>query len=259
MVLIEHFDHLRTVTGSNFCKQMNRLSSGDAAMSLIQLNNLHKHYEMGTQTVKALNGIDLSIEKNEYVGFIGSSGSGKSTMLNILGCLDRPTDGNYVLNQKDVSTMNPDELAEIRNLEIGFIFQSFNLLPRASALQNVMQPLVYQGMKRSARIKAATEALDHVGLGDRMDHIPNQLSGGQRQRVAIARALVTKPSILLADEPTGNLDSRTTTDIMKLFDELHQQNQTIIIVTHEAEIAEHCQRVIRLEDGQVTTDIKKAA
>ncbi|MDC1528357.1 ABC transporter ATP-binding protein, partial [Gammaproteobacteria bacterium] len=182
-----------------------------------------------------------------------------STMLNILGCLDRPTDGNYVLNQKDVSTMNPDELAEIRNLEIGFIFQSFNLLPRASALQNVMQPLVYQGMKRSARIKAATEALDHVGLGDRMDHIPNQLSGGQRQRVAIARALVTKPSILLADEPTGNLDSRTTIDIMKLFDELHQQNQTIIIVTHEAEIAEHCQRVIRLEDGQVATDIKKAA
>ncbi len=228
-------------------------------MSLIQLNNLHKHYEMGAQTVKALNGIDLSIEKNEYVGFIGSSGSGKSTMLNILGCLDRPTDGNYILNQKDVSTMNPDELAEIRNLEIGFIFQSFNLLPRASALQNVMQPLVYQGMKRSARIKAATEALAHVGLADRMDHVPNQLSGGQRQRVAIARALVTKPSILLADEPTGNLDSRTTIDIMKLFDDLHQQNQTIIIVTHEAEIAEHCQRVIRLEDGRVATDIKKAA
>ena len=228
-------------------------------MALISLNQITKHYEMGTQTVRALDGVTVEVATNEYLAFIGSSGSGKSTMLNILGCLDRPTDGNYVLNQKDVSTMNPDELAEIRNLEIGFIFQSFNLLPRASALQNVMQPLVYQGMKRSARIKAATEALDHVGLGDRMDHIPNQLSGGQRQRVAIARALVTKPSILLADEPTGNLDSRTTIDIMKLFDELHQQNQTIIIVTHEAEIAEHCQRVIRLEDGQVATDIKKAA
>jgi putative ABC transport system ATP-binding protein len=228
-------------------------------MSLIQLNNLHKHYEMGTQTVKALDGIDLSIAKNEYVGFIGSSGSGKSTMLNILGCLDRPTTGNYVLNEKDVSTMNPDELAEIRNREIGFIFQSFNLLPRASALQNVMQPLIYQGVKHAQRQEAAEQALDHVGLIDRMDHVPNQLSGGQRQRVAIARALVTKPSILLADEPTGNLDSRTTIEIMKLFDELHQQNQTIIIVTHEAEIADHCQRVIRLEDGRVSTDKKKAA
>jgi putative ABC transport system ATP-binding protein len=228
-------------------------------MSLIQLNNLEKFYEMGTQTVKALNGIDLSINQNEYVGFIGSSGSGKSTMLNILGCLDRPTTGNYVLNQKDVSTLNPDELAEIRNQEIGFIFQSFNLLPRASALENVMQPLIYQGFKRADRKRAAEEALDHVGLGDRMGHIPSELSGGQRQRVAIARALVTKPSILLADEPTGNLDSRTTIEIMKLFDDLHKQNQTIIIVTHEAEIAEHCQRVIRLEDGMVATDERKAA
>lgn len=228
-------------------------------MPLIELIDLHKHYEMGTQTVKALNGINLAINKNEYVSFIGSSGSGKSTMLNILGCLDRPTSGSYVLNEKDVSTLNPDELAEIRNLEIGFIFQSFNLLPRATALQNVMQPLVYQGMRRAERKEAAEQALAHVGLGDRMDHVPNQLSGGQRQRVAIARALVTKPSILLADEPTGNLDTRTTVEIMKLFDELHDQNQTIIIVTHEAEIAEHCQRVIRLEDGEVANDEKKAA
>ena len=228
-------------------------------MSLIQLNDLCKYYEMGSQTVKALDGINLAIEKDEYVGIIGSSGSGKSTMLNILGCLDRPTSGSYVLNQKDVSTLNPDELAEIRNLEIGFIFQSFNLLPRATALQNVMQPLVYQGKKRAERKQLAEEALAHVGLADRMDHVPNQLSGGQRQRVAIARALVTRPSILLADEPTGNLDSRTTIEIMKLFDELHAQKQTIIIVTHEAEIAEHCQRVIRLEDGQVANDQRKAA
>jgi len=228
-------------------------------MSLIQLNKLCKHYEMGTQTVKALDQINLDIEKDDYVGIIGSSGSGKSTMLNILGCLDRPTSGSYTLNRKDVSTMNPDELADIRNHEIGFIFQSFNLLPRASALQNVMQPLVYQGKKRPERKQLAEEALAHVGLEDRMDHVPNQLSGGQRQRVAIARALVTKPSILLADEPTGNLDTRTTVEIMKLFDELHSQNQTIIIVTHEAEIAEHCQRVIRLEDGQVATDNRKAA
>ena len=228
-------------------------------MSLIQLNELCKYYEMGSQTVKALDHINLAIEKDEYVGIIGSSGSGKSTMLNILGCLDRPTAGSYTLNRKDVSTMNPDELADIRNHEIGFIFQSFNLLPRASALQNVMQPLVYQGKKRQERKQLAEEALAHVGLADRMDHVPNQLSGGQRQRVAIARALVTKPSILLADEPTGNLDTKTTVEIMKLFDELHGQNQTIIIVTHEAEIAEHCQRVIRLEDGQVATDEKKAA
>lgn len=228
-------------------------------MSLIQLNELCKYYEMGTQTVKALDHINLAIEKDEYVGIIGSSGSGKSTMLNILGCLDRPTSGAYTLNRKDVSTMNPDELADIRNHEIGFIFQSFNLLPRASALQNVMQPLVYQGKKRTERRQLAEEALAHVGLADRMDHVPNQLSGGQRQRVAIARALVTKPSILLADEPTGNLDTKTTVEIMKLFDELHKQNQTIIIVTHEAEIAEHCHRVIRLEDGQVATDNRKAA
>ncbi len=209
---------------------------------------------MGENVLRALDHVDLSIERGDYVAITGTSGSGKSTMLTILGCLDRPSEGNYVLNGKDVSQMNPDELAEIRNREIGFIFQSFNLLPRATALDNVMQPLIYRGMARSERKRAATEALNHVGLGSRMDHLPNQLSGGQRQRVAIARALVTKPSILLADEPTGNLDTRTTVEIMKLFDELHQQRQTIIVVTHEADIAEHCHRIVRLEDGHVADD-----
>jgi putative ABC transport system ATP-binding protein len=223
-------------------------------MSLLQINNLSKEYTMGENVLRALDGVDLSIERGDYVAITGTSGSGKSTMLNILGCLDRPSSGNYVLNGKDVSQMNPDELAEIRNREIGFIFQSFNLLPRATALDNVMQPLIYRGMSRGERKRAATEALNHVGLGSRMDHLPNQLSGGQRQRVAIARALVTKPSILLADEPTGNLDTRTTVEIMKLFDELHQQRQTIIVVTHEADIAEHCHRIVRLEDGHVADD-----
>lgn len=209
---------------------------------------------MGGQVLRALDNVDLNIEQSDYVAITGTSGSGKSTMLNILGCLDRPSAGRYVLNGKDVSLMNPDELAEIRNREIGFIFQSFNLLPRATALDNVMQPLIYRGMRRAERRKAAVEALQHVGLGDRMDHLPNQLSGGQRQRVAIARALVTKPSILLADEPTGNLDSRTTIEIMKLFDELHAEKQTIVIVTHEPEIAAHCHRIVRLEDGHVAED-----
>jgi putative ABC transport system ATP-binding protein len=223
-------------------------------MSLLQINDLSKEYTMGENVLRALDHVDLSIESGDYVAITGTSGSGKSTMLNILGCLDRPSGGNYVLNGKDVSQMNPDELAEIRNREIGFIFQSFNLLPRATALDNVMQPLIYRGMSRSDRKKAATEALNHVGLGSRMDHLPNQLSGGQRQRVAIARALVTKPSILLADEPTGTLDTRTTVEIMKLFDELHAQRQTIIVVTHESDIAEHCHRIVRLEDGHVADD-----
>jgi putative ABC transport system ATP-binding protein len=223
-------------------------------MSLLQINRLTKEYTMGQHILRALDNVDLSIEQSDYVAITGTSGSGKSTMLNILGCLDRPTTGNYVLNGKDVSHMNPDELAEIRNREIGFIFQSFNLLPRATALDNVMQPLIYRGIPRSERKRSATEALEHVGLGSRMDHLPNQLSGGQRQRVAIARALVTKPSILLADEPTGNLDTRTTIEIMKLFDELHAQKQTIIVVTHEAEIANHCHRIVRLEDGHVAED-----
>lgn len=227
-------------------------------MALIELNAIARHYEMGQQTVRALQHIDIQIEPNEYVAFIGSSGSGKSTLLNILGCLDRPSQGRYRLNEHDVSQLSADALADIRNREIGFIFQSFNLLPRATALKNVMQPLVYRGIRHGERKRRAMEALDHVGLGERMDHLPNQLSGGQRQRVAIARALVTRPSILLADEPTGNLDSRTTVEIMKLFDELHAQNQTIIVVTHEPEIAEHCRRVIRLEDGVVSSDTMNA-
>lgn len=226
-------------------------------MSLLQINNLVKEYVMGDNILRALDGVTLSIDRSDYVAITGTSGSGKSTMLNILGCLDRPTSGSYELNGKDVSHMDPDELAEIRNREIGFIFQSFNLLSRATALQNVMQPLIYQGISYSERKRRAEEALHHVNLGSRMDHLPNQLSGGQRQRVAVARALVTKPSILLADEPTGNLDSKTTIEIMKLFDELHAQKQTIIIVTHEPEIANHCLRVVRLEDGHVAEDRRK--
>ncbi len=223
-------------------------------MALLQINNLSKEYVMGDNVLRALDAVNLSIERSDYVAITGTSGSGKSTMLNILGCLDRPSEGHYILNQKDVSQLNADELADIRNREIGFIFQSFNLLPRATALENVMQPLIYQGVSRGDRKRRAEEALKQVGLGSRMDHLPNQLSGGQRQRVAIARALVTKPSILLADEPTGNLDSRTTIEIMKLFDELHAQKQTIIVVTHEAEIANHCHRIVRLEDGHVAED-----
>ena len=223
-------------------------------MSLLRIENLSKEYQMGDNVLRALDGVNLGIERGDYVAITGTSGSGKSTMLNILGCLDRPTSGRYILNQKDVSQMDPDELAEIRNREIGFIFQSFNLLPRATALDNVVQPLIYQHLPRAERIRRATEALQHVGLGARLDHLPNQLSGGQRQRVAIARALVTKPSILLADEPTGNLDSRTTIEIMRLFDDLHAEHQTIIIVTHEAEIASHCYRIVRLEDGRVAED-----
>ena len=209
---------------------------------------------MGDQVIHALDNINLAINKNEYIAFIGSSGSGKSTMMNILGCLDRPTSGTYVLNQRDVSQLTENELADIRNIEIGFIFQSFNLLTKANALQNVMQPLVYRGTRAAERKKLALEALDRVHLTNRADHLPNQLSGGQRQRVAIARALVTKPSILLADEPTGNLDSQTTRDIMNLFDELHNEGQTIIMVTHEPEIAAHCRRVVRLKDGRIEED-----
>ena len=225
-------------------------------MSLISLQNVCKYYHMGDQTVKALDHIDLSINKNEYIAFIGSSGSGKSTMMNILGCLDKPTEGTYLLNNKSVSLLTQDELAEIRNIEIGFIFQSFNLLPRASAFHNVMLPLVYKGIPLKKRKELAMKALEKVNLSDRIDHIPSQLSGGQRQRVAIARALVTNPSILLADEPTGNLDSQTTKDIMALFDQLHQEGQTIIMVTHEDEIANHCHRVVRLSDGKVVEDYR---
>ena len=223
-------------------------------MSLINLANICKYYRMGEQTVKALDHINISIMRNEYIAFIGSSGSGKSTMMNILGCLDKPTEGRYQLNNTNVSLLSQNQLADIRNQEIGFIFQSFNLLPRASALSNVMLPLVYKGIPFTERKRQAAAALGKVNLADRMDHIPSQLSGGQRQRVAIARALVTQPSILLADEPTGNLDSQTTKEIMQLFDELHQEGQTIIMVTHESEIARHCHRVVKLSDGRIVED-----
>ncbi|MBL4581402.1 MAG: ABC transporter ATP-binding protein [Gammaproteobacteria bacterium] len=223
-------------------------------MALIELNGITKYYEMGDQVVKALDGIDIDILKNDYLAFIGSSGSGKSTMLNILGCLDKPSSGQYHLNGKNVENLNPNELSEIRNLEIGFIFQSFNLLPRATALGNVMQPLVYRSIGYRKRKEMAMKVLQRVGLGDRVDHLPNQLSGGQRQRVAIARALVTRPSILLADEPTGNLDSQTTIEIMQLFDELHAEGHTLIVVTHEDEIAQHCHRVVEMKDGKIFND-----
>lgn len=223
-------------------------------MALIELNDVVKRYVMGQETVNALNGISLSIDVNEYVAFTGSSGSGKSTMMNILGALDRPTCGSYLLNGRDLSNLSQDALAEIRNYEVGFIFQSFNLLPRLSALANVMQPLIYRGVSLKDREAAAREVLARVNLGDRMHHLPNQLSGGQRQRVAIARALVTKPSLLLADEPTGNLDSTTTVEIMKLFDELHGEGNTIVMVTHEPEIARRCHRVVRMQDGKIAQD-----
>ena len=223
-------------------------------MALIELQGITKYYEMGSQVVKALDGIDIEVSRNDYLAFIGSSGSGKSTMLNILGCLDRPTSGEYNLNGKNVEILDQNELSEIRNLEIGFIFQSFNPLPRANALGNVMQPLIYRNIGVRKRKEMAMEALTRVKLDDRVDHLPNQLSGGQRQRVAIARALVTNPSILLADEPTGNLDSRTTIEIMQLFDELHGEGQTLIVVTHEDEIAQHCRRVVEMKDGKIFDD-----
>ncbi|MDP5004008.1 MAG: ABC transporter ATP-binding protein, partial [OM182 bacterium] len=221
---------------------------------MIELSQVTKYYEMGNQVVRALDGIDISVTRNDYMAFIGSSGSGKSTMLNILGCLDKPTSGQYHLNGKNVETLDQNQLSEIRNLEIGFIFQSFNLLPRSTALANVMQPLIYRNIGYGQRKKRALEALARVGLSDRVDHLPNQLSGGQRQRVAIARALVTAPSILLADEPTGNLDSKTTVEIMALFDELHSEGQTLIVVTHEDEIAQHCHRVVEMKDGIIAHD-----
>ena len=222
---------------------------------LIRLQGIAKHYQMGGETIAALNGIDLEIARNDYIAFIGSSGSGKSTMMNILGCLDTPTLGKYFLNGRDVAGMSESDLARTRNEEIGFIFQSFNLLTRATALQNVMQPLIYRGIRPAERARRATLAMARVGLENRLDHLPNQLSGGQRQRVAIARALCSEPSILLADEPTGNLDSATAADIMSLFDTLHAEGQTVIIVTHEPDIAAHCRRAVRLADGKVQSDV----
>jgi putative ABC transport system ATP-binding protein len=225
---------------------------------VITLTGITKQYQMGDQTVHALQGVDLHIARNELVAFIGASGSGKSTMMNIVGCLDRPSAGTYFLNGKDVATMASDDLAQVRNEEIGFIFQSFHLLPRHSALDNVAQPLIYRGIPPAERKRMARQALEHVGLGERTHHRPNELSGGQRQRVAIARALVGKPSILLADEPTGNLDSATTREIMALIKEVHLNGQTVVMVTHEPDIAAQCQRIVRLQDGLVLSDQRVA-
>ncbi len=224
------------------------------ANSLIKITNIKRDFALGNETVYVLKGIDLEIKKGEYVALMGPSGSGKSTLMNLLGCLDTPTSGSYILNSKDVSKMIDDELAEIRNKEIGFVFQTFNLLPRTTALDNVALPMIYAGYSKSERNARATEVLQQVGLGDRMDHQPNQLSGGQRQRVAIARALVNKPSIILADEPTGNLDSKTSVEIMKLFGDIHKNGNTVILVTHEEDIAAYAHRVIRLRDGLIESD-----
>ena len=224
------------------------------SQTLIRLVDVSKHYVMGGETLHALNQVSLDIRQNEYAAIIGASGSGKSTMMNIIGCLDTASDGVYELDSKNVSGLTANELAGIRNKKIGFIFQTFNLLPRLTALQNVMQPLIYQRVSLAERRERATQVLDKVGLSSRMGHLPSELSGGQRQRVAIARALVTTPSILLADEPTGNLDSSTTADILDLFDALHHEGQTIVMVTHEPDIAERCHRQIRLFDGKIISD-----
>lgn len=221
---------------------------------VITLRNITRDFPLGTEIVKVLKGISLSVKRGQYVALMGPSGSGKSTLMNLLGCLDTPTSGEYILNGHDVSSLEESELAEIRNKEIGFVFQTFNLLPRITALQNVALPMIYAGVGLSERMRRAEEALVSVGLANRMEHRPNQLSGGQRQRVAIARALVNHPSIILADEPTGNLDSKTSIEIMQLFQKIYEQGNTIIIVTHEEDIAEHAHRIIRLRDGQIYAD-----
>lgn len=225
---------------------------------IIRLNKIVKNYRVGSVVVQALRGVDLHIGQGEYVAIMGASGSGKSTMMNVIGCLDTPSEGEYFLNGKMVSSLSDDELAEIRNADIGFIFQTFNLMPRNSALENVMLPLVYAGVKKQQRIERAEEMLKNVGLQDRMEHKPNELSGGQRQRVAIARALINKPAILLADEPTGNLDSKTSEEIMMLFSQIHKQGNTLVVVTHEEDIARHAHRIIRLKDGHVESDLMNA-
>ncbi|MFL6262822.1 MAG: ABC transporter ATP-binding protein [Thermoanaerobaculia bacterium] len=223
-------------------------------MALIELRDIYKVYDMGAEKVHALNGVDLAVERGEYVAIMGSSGSGKSTLMNLVGCLDTPSSGSYILNGTAVQELDDTQLAAIRNKEIGFVFQTFNLLARTDALHNVELPLIYAGLSRAERRERARKALEKVGLGSRMSHQPNELSGGQRQRVAIARALVNDPSILLADEPTGNLDSTTSEEIMQLFDELHQAGNTVVLVTHEPDIAEHAWRKVTLRDGKVTSD-----
>ncbi|MEJ6565834.1 MAG: ABC transporter ATP-binding protein [Flavobacteriales bacterium] len=225
--------------------------------AILQLRDITRDFKLGAQTVHVLKGIDLDIEKNQYLALMGPSGSGKSTLMNLLGCLDTPTLGSYKLNGTDVSSLNDNQLAEIRNKEIGFVFQTFNLLPRSTALENVALPLVYAGMGKQERLERASEVLAQVGLADRMDHRPNQLSGGQRQRVAIARALVNRPALILADEPTGNLDSKTSLEIMKLFDDIQAAGNTVILVTHEEDIAQYAKRIIRLVDGNIDSDITK--
>ena len=225
--------------------------------AILQLRGITRDFKLGAQTVHVLKGIDLDIAKNEYVALMGPSGSGKSTLMNLLGCLDTPTSGSYELNGTDVSSLNDNALAEIRNSEIGFVFQTFNLLPRSTALENVALPLVYAGLSKEERLSRAAEVLEQVGLADRMDHRPNQLSGGQRQRVAVARALVNKPALILADEPTGNLDSKTSIEIMKLFDDIQAAGNTVVLVTHEEDIAQHAKRVIRLVDGNIDSDTTK--
>ena len=223
---------------------------------MITLRDIWKIYQIGTQQVNALQGVDLDIQKNEYVALMGPSGSGKSTLMNVIGCLDTPSRGTYILNNQDVSNLSDDELAEIRNKEIGFVFQTFNLLPRYSALENVALPMIYAGYSKSDRSERAKEVLGMVSLTDRVDHKPNELSGGQRQRVAVARALVNNPSIILADEPTGNLDSSTSYEIMALFQDIHDAGNTVILVTHEEDIAQYAHRIVRLRDGKVEEDVQ---
>lgn len=235
---------------TNFAKNSKR------RMNLLQITDIKRDFKLGNETLHVLKGIDLVIEKGEYVALMGPSGSGKSTLMNILGCLDTPTSGQYILNGKDVSKMTDGELADIRNKEIGFVFQTFNLMPRTTALDNVALPMVYAGIGKEKRRARAKEVLELVGLSDRMTHKPNELSGGQRQRVAVARALVNYPSIILADEPTGNLDSKTSHEIMALFNEIHQKGNTVILVTHEEDIARHAHRIIRLRDGIIDKDSK---
>lgn len=224
------------------------------ANPLIDITQIKRDFQLGSEIINVLKGIDLQINKGEYVALMGPSGSGKSTLMNLLGCLDTPTSGTYILNGNDVSKMHDDDLAEIRNKEIGFVFQTFNLLPRTTALDNVALPMIYAGYSKPERMERAKEVLTQVGLSDRMDHQPNQLSGGQRQRVAVARALVNKPSIILADEPTGNLDSKTSVEIMKLFGDIHAAGNTVILVTHEEDIAAYAHRIIRLRDGLIESD-----